>query len=133
MSGFLRKLFGSPPPRKPVKRALVKRSPAKTYSVGKLDRAAVIAEAMQIYRRQQAKARGVLEKAVAEFRAKPPSPLADREGMERLLALRQAELDLGRLFAHDLKRFLVLAGIRQWLGEEPARVQVPVVPSPPKH
>ena len=109
MSGFLKKLFGSPPPRKPVKKP-----PAKTS--GKSDRAAVIAEAMKIYRAQRAQGRGVLEKAVADFRAKPPSP-ADREGLERLLALRQAQLDLGHLFAHDLKRFLVLVGIRQWQGE----------------
>ena len=112
MSGFLKKLFGSPPPRKPVKKPA-----AKTYDSSKSDRAAVIAEAMKVYREQRAQARGVLEKAVADFRAKPPSPLHDREGMERLLALRQAQLDLGRLFAHDLKRFLVLVGIRQWLGE----------------
>ncbi len=112
MSSFLKKLFGSPPPRKPVARPS-----AKTSSAGKGDRAALIAEAMKIYREQHAQARGVLEKALVDFRAKPPSPLADREGMERLLALRQAQLDLGRLFAHDLKRFLVLVGIRQWLGE----------------
>lgn len=110
MTSFLKKLFGSPSPRKPVKR-----SPAK--AAGKGDRAALIAEAMKVYREQRAQARGMLEKAVAEFRAKPPSPLKDPEGVKRLLALRQAQLDLGRLFAHDLKRFLVLVGIRQWLGE----------------
>jgi len=108
--GFFKKLFGSPSPRKPTK-------PAKKYIASKTDRAALIAEAMKVYREQRAQARGVLDKAVADFRAKPPSPVADREGTERLLALRQAHLDMGRLLTHDLKRFLVLAGIRQWLGE----------------
>lgn len=117
MTSFLKKLFGAPPPRKPATHKSNRRPPAKTYRAGKNDRAAVIAEAMKVYREQRAQAHGMLEKAVADFRAKPPSPLHDREGLERLLALRQAQLDLGRLFAHDLKRFLVLVGIRQWLGE----------------
>ena len=128
MTSFLKKLFGAPAPRKPTKRLN-----AKTNGVAKVDRATIIAEAMKIYRQQRAKARGVLDKAIAAFRAKPPSPLNDREGTERLLALRQAEMDLGRLFAHDLKRFLVLAGIRQWLGEGRSSERAAVPPPKSKH
>ena len=123
MPGFFKKLFGASSPQKSTKRP-----PAKTSNVGKADRATLVAQAMKIYRQQRAQGRGVLEKAMADFRTKPPSPLTDREGLNRLLALRRAQLDLGGLFAHDLKRFLVLVGIRQWMGEG----RVSVRPMPPR-
>ncbi len=84
---------------------------------GAPDRAAVIAAAMAIYRKGRAQGRDVLDRAMADLRAKAPAPLHDREGLERLLALHRAHADLRKLMGHDLKRYLVLTGLRQWLGD----------------
>ncbi len=123
MAGFgdqLRKWFGSKPSQKSAPR-----KSTKTHASSKSDRAALIADAMKIYRTQRAQGRGVLEKVLMDARVKPPAALFDRKGLERVLALRRAQLDLGQLFSHDLKRFLVLVGIRQWLGEGRASKAAP--------
>ena len=105
-----RLLTGAPPGG----RAKAKRPPAKT---GATDRAAVIAAAMAVYRTGRVQGRDALDQIAADLRAKLPTALHDREGLERLLALHRAHTDLRKLLGHDLKRYLVLAGIRQWLGE----------------
>jgi hypothetical protein len=114
MPSFLKRLLGGAPAKKPAKKA----PSAKTYvTKGGPERAAVIAEAMDIYRRQRPVARGLLDQALREMRDKPAAALRGREGLARALALHRAHVDLKRLFGHNLKQFLVLAGIREWLEE----------------
>jgi hypothetical protein len=59
----------------------------------------------------------MLESQLAALRAKVPNPSRDPDAMEKLLTLSQADGTLKKLMTHDLKRFLVLVGIRQLLGE----------------
>jgi len=85
MSGWLKSLLGGKSKPTP-KKALAKKSPSS-------NREALLAEAMNILKREQAQAQSVLEKAFAELKANPPKP-SDIAGMTRLLNLRQAVLNM---------------------------------------
>lgn len=67
------------------------------------NRAALIAEAMEIRGRARVHAQDVLEKTFRELRANPPKP-SDVEGMTRLLTLRQAVLALKANKSQDSQR-----------------------------
>jgi hypothetical protein len=114
MSGFmtgLKALFGGSAklPSKP-------RPPQKTV-LPPSARAALLKDAMAAHRAGRAYVRDVLEAQLDELRAKVPRPGQDPEGTERLLALARADGAVKKLMTHDLKRFLVLVGIRELLDE----------------
>jgi hypothetical protein len=121
----LKGLFGGKP-KSPHKKA----APAKTYK-DPSNRAAVIAEAMEIHRRGRAHAQGVLEAALQEMRKKPPRP-SDLAAMTRLLSLRQAVLTMKGHMAHDLKRYQVLAGVKGLLESAGGRAGQADAPANPK-
>jgi hypothetical protein len=81
-------------------------------------RSEMIDWAVQVYRGKASMARGVLDGALAGFRAKPPHP-GDVDALARLLRIHRAERDLRRLMNHREWRYLVLAGIRQLLIDAP--------------
>ena len=110
MVGFLKGLFGGKP--KPAPKKTVK---AKTYTAPS-DRAAIIAEAMAVYQKERAQARGTLEQTFRELMAKPPKP-SDVEGMTRLLQLRKALLAMGEGLAGDSRRGKAAEGVRGLLAE----------------
>ncbi len=58
-----------------------------------------------------------------------PRTLRDPNELQRLLALAQARKVMARLMNGDLRRYLVLAGLRQWSGREP---QAPAAAAPAK-
>ncbi len=111
----LRSLFGVPKPPKRVAR------PKQKTVLPPSERAALLKEALAAHRVGRAHVRDSLEKQLNELRAKVPSPARDPDSTTRLLTLHQADGALKRLMTHDLKRFLVLVGIRQMLDEPPPR------------
>lgn len=110
----LRALFGGGKPKK----ALAKRPVQKTV-LPPSARAALLKDALAAHRAGRAHVRDALEKQLDEFRAKVPRPGKDPKATERLLSLHQADGTLKKLMTHDLKRFLVLVGIRELLGDTP--------------
>lgn len=123
----LKALFG----RKSKAAAKAGRQPARPTPKTVLPpsaRAALLKEALAAHRAGRAHVRDVLEQELAELRAKVPRPGRDSAATERLLALHQADGALKRLMTHDLKRFLVLVGIRELLdeAEKPQKAARPV-------
>ncbi len=115
-SWSLKNLFGGKEP--PSK----KKPAAKTYNAPS-DRAAILAEAMTVHRRERAHAQGVLEDTLKSLLAKPLKT-SDIAAMTRLLSLRQAILNMKGHLAGD-GRLKVLDGVRGLLGtpkaESPAK------------
>lgn len=118
MPTFTKKILGalglkrSPPP-KPKK-------PATSSKTGppSSERAALIANAMALYRQNAAMMRGIIDGALKELRDKPPN-LHDVDSVTRLLSLRRAELQMRKLMNHRDRRYLVLTGMRELLEQKP--------------
>jgi hypothetical protein len=109
----LRALFGAPKPKK----AGVRRPRQKTV-LPPSERAALLKEALAAHRAGRSHVRDVLEGQLQALRAKVPNPNRDPDATARLLTLTHADGALKQLMTHDLKRFLVLVGIRQLLDEK---------------
>lgn len=114
----LKGLLGGKPKPAPKKAA-----PSKTYKPPG-NRAAIIAEALAIHRRERAHTQGVLEQALKELQSKPPRP-SDLAAMTRLLSLRQAVLSMKAYVGHDLKRYQVLAGVKGLMESGGGKARVP--------
>jgi hypothetical protein len=108
----LKGLFGAK--KTPAK----KMPPAKHYVVSKTNRAEVMAEAMAVYRREKGRMQDGLDKALADMRKEAPKLLHDPEALARLLTLHRAHVDMRKMMTSDHKRFLVLSGMRELLGED---------------
>lgn len=131
----LRALFGAPKPKKPAREGAQPNKSARAKHKTVLpptERAALLKDALSAHRAGRTHMRDVLERELNELRAKVPNPNRDPENMQRLLSLHQADGALKRLMTHDLKRFLVLVGIRQLLGEgaKPPAAKRPAVNPP---
>ncbi|MCA0199999.1 MAG: hypothetical protein LCH56_04065 [Proteobacteria bacterium] len=113
MAGWLRALFGEKPKPKAAK-------PRQKTVLPPSERAALLKEALAAHRAGRSHVRDALERQLDEYRAKIPRPGRDPEATERMLSLQQADGALKRLMGHDLKRFLVLVGIRELLDEQAA-------------
>ncbi|MHB1206583.1 MAG: hypothetical protein ACYCZX_13520 [Rhodospirillaceae bacterium] len=111
----LKGLFGGKKKRAPVKPA----KSAKTYVTSKTNRAEVMAEAMAVYRRERGQMQAGLDKQLTQMREDAPKLLHDPEALARLLTLHRAHMDMRKLMASDNKRFLVLSGMRELLGDPP--------------
>ena len=112
LGNSIKGLFGGKPaPKKKV---------AKTQKtvLAPSRRAEMIAWATQIYRGKASLARGTLDGALKQFRAKPPNP-GDTDALARMLRVSRAEADLRRLMNHREWRYLILAGVRQLLIDAP--------------
>jgi hypothetical protein len=90
---------------------------SKTSVTSKTNRAEVVAEAMAIYRRERGQMQAGLDKQLAAMRAEAPKLLHDPEALARLLTLHKAHREMRKLMASDNKRFLVLSGMRELLGD----------------
>ena len=90
---------------------------AKTKTTAKDPRADLISAALALHKTRGAEMRAGLINAVRALEDR--KILRDPEELERLLALVQAHTAMKRLMSHDLRRYLVLAGLRQWSGREP--------------
>jgi len=108
----LRALFGAPMAKNKPQRPKHKTVLAPT------ERAALLKEALTAHRVGRTHVRDVLEDRLATLRAKIPNPNRDPDALAKMLTLTQADNTLKKLMTHDLKRFLVLVGIRQLLGEK---------------
>lgn len=95
------------------------------------NRAAILAEAMAIYRRERAGAWGVLERTLRELAAKPPKP-SDIAGMTRLLNLRRAVLRMKSHMANDEKRGQIVASVKGLLGPGAGTKPAPAGDQAPK-
>ncbi|TAK99597.1 MAG: hypothetical protein EPO08_15905 [Rhodospirillaceae bacterium] len=102
--------------KKPAPVKARKALPAKSKG-GQDPRAQLIHDALALHRDHGAPLRAALNKAVKGLEDR--RTLRDPEALARLLALAQAQRAMQRLFAGDLRRYLVLAGLRQWTGKEP--------------
>lgn len=80
-----------------------------------------------MYRSRRGEMRGLLDGALAEMREKPPRTASEHDKLARLLALHRANLGLKTMMAHDLRQYLVLAGIRGLLEGIPA-IEAPSKP-----
>lgn len=107
------KRLGAVPAKATARQAL----PAKT-ALSPSRRAEMIDWAMQIYRGKAGMGRGMLDGALAGFRAKPPS-MNDPDALARLLRIHRAETEIRRLMNHREWRYLILAGLRQLLIDAP--------------
>ena len=107
---------------------------ARTYVTSKTNRAEVIAEALAVYRRERSNMQAGLDKALADLKAEAPKLLRDPEALARLLTLHKAHKDMRRMMDSDHKRFLVLSGMRELLGDPPGSQESPKKPAkrPPK-
>lgn len=74
--------------------------------------------AMALYRKNAAGMRGRIDEALKQLKDEPLN-LRDVDSMTRLLSIRRAFLDLRRLMNHRDRRYLVLAGLREWLEQTP--------------
>lgn len=108
----LKGLFGGKKKSQPKKA-----KSAKTYVTSKTNRAEVIAEAMAIYKRERTQMQTGLDKALAGLRTEAPKLLHDPESLARLLTLHKAHMKMRTMMASDNKRFLVLSGMRELLGD----------------
>lgn len=108
----LGQLFGAKP--KPAARKPAAKGPLP--SVKDSPRAKLIAEAMRIHRTQGAMVRQVLTDAVGELQKGGAKTLRDPEALARLMGLIQAQRTMKRLMSGDLRRYLVLNGVRELLG-----------------
>jgi hypothetical protein len=112
----LRALVG----RRPKLKQTAKPPARKTNSIlPPSERAALIADAMAIYRQNAVGVRGVIEGALKQLRDHPPN-IRDEGAYARLFSIYQAYLALRRLMNHRERRYLVLAGLREWLEQRPA-------------
>ena len=113
------------PGGKPAKRATARKSivkpPPKAYVTGEANRAEVIKAAMAVYRSRRGEARVLLDRALKEMREKPPKTVSEHDKLVRLLTLHRAHVGLKALMSHDLRQYLVLAGIRGLLEEAPGK------------
>lgn len=107
----LRSLFGAQKPKASAPR------PKHKTVLPPSERAALLKQALSAHRAGRAHVHDVLEAQLAELRAKIPKPGRDPAATERLLALHQAHGAVKKLMTHDLKRFLMLVGIRELLAE----------------
>ncbi len=94
-----------------------KKPPPKPAAKPKPTRADLIAAALTLHKARGAELRTGLTNAMKALEDR--RTLRDPEELERLLALVQAHRAMKRLFSNDLRRYLVLAGLRQWSGREP--------------
>lgn len=118
----LRGLFGGSKPKKPAREGAQRKGPTKQKTVlPPSERAALLKEALAAHRAGRSHVREVLEHQLDELRAKVPNPSRDPEATARVLTLTHANGALKKLMTHDLKRFLVLVGIRQLLDEKQQR------------
>jgi|GEM_PF-2389877 len=85
-------------------------------------RAALITEAMALYRSNAPGVRGVVDEVLAQLKEKPPNP-NDVDSMRRLLGVHQAHRDLRKLMNHRDRRYLILAGLRDLLEQKPLVAQ----------
>lgn len=127
----LKSLLGGAPAK--AKTAPPKTSPsapsrAKT-ALAPSRRAEMIAWAVQIHRAKAPMARGMLDHALKEFRAKPPNP-GDLDALARLLKIHRAETELRRLMNHRDWRYLILSGVRSLMQDRPAADPAPQGPRP---
>jgi hypothetical protein len=90
-------------------------------------RAQLIKEALALHEAHGATLRAALHADLK--RLENPRTLRDAAELQRLLALAQARKTMARLLGGDLRRYLVLAGLRQWSGHEPVS---PAVAAPAK-
>jgi len=111
----LSSLFGR---KKPPARAKTKSAPST--GIHDSPRARLIKATLAMHREQGAVLRASLHKSLQSLEDR--RTLRDPEALERLLALAQAQRAMQRLFSGDLRRYLVLAGMRQWAGKEPGPV-----------
>jgi hypothetical protein len=126
------RLFGSKPapPSKSRKssRQPKSRSPkSKGHVDGAGERAELIKGAMAVYRSRRGEAFGTLE----QMRKKPPKIMSEQDDLVRLLALHQANLGINALMSHDLRRYLVLSGIRGLMEDFLTRSDHSASPVPP--
>ena len=103
--------------KKPAQLKTAKAKAHGSKGVNESARMRLINQALAIHRDQGAALRTDLNKILK--RLEDRRTLRDPEALERLLALAQAQRAMQRLFAGDLRRYLVLAGLRQWTGKEP--------------
>jgi hypothetical protein len=95
----------------------------KKSAPGRVARTKAAKEVMALHHTQGAVLRDALRTALKGLEDR--RTLRDPETLERLLALAQAQRAMGRLLSGDLRRYLVLAGLRQWSGAEPDPQQRP--------
>jgi hypothetical protein len=117
-------LLGITPAQRPTgRKSQGKRAVSKTYVDGGGERAKLIKEAMTIYRSRRSEAYGLLNHALEQMRKNPPKTTSEHDNMVRVLNLHRAQVGLKALMSHDLRRHLVLSGIRGLLEETPASVR----------
>jgi len=97
--------------------------PVKAKGPAKDPRADLIKTALALHQTHGDALRASLTKAVSALEDR--RTLRDPEKLERLLSIVQAQRAMQRLFAGDLRRYLVLAGMRQWNGKEPSAQNAP--------
>lgn len=83
-------------------------------------RAALIRDAMAAHRAGRAHVRDVLERRLDDLRAKVPNPGRESDGAAHAQGPARDEAAVKRFMAHDLKRFLVLVGVRDLMDQAPA-------------
>ncbi len=107
----LGKWFGTTP------KATPKPGAKKKITVADNPRAQLIAEARRIHREQGAGLRTAIAKTLDHLAKGGASTLRDPDAAARLMELIQAQSAMKRLMGNDLRRYLVLTGLRQWLGD----------------
>jgi hypothetical protein len=112
MPSFTKKLFqalGVGPKPKPR---------AKPPAPAVAEREALIKNAMELYRANAPGVRGAVDQALTQLRDQTPN-FNDIDSVARLLRVYRANLDIRRLMNHRDRRYLVLAGLREWLEQKP--------------
>ena len=130
------RLFGSKPAprsksRKSSRQPKSRAPKSKGYVDGAGERAELIKGAMAVYRSRRGEARGTLDQALEQMSKKPPKTVSEQDDLVRLLALHQANVGIKTLMSHDLRRYLVLSGIRGLMEDLPTRSDHSASPGAP--
>jgi hypothetical protein len=91
---------------------------AKPPAPAAVERDALIKNAMGLYRAHAPGVRGAVDQALGQLRDQTPN-FNDIDSVARLLRVYRANLDMRRLMNHRDRRYLVLAGLREWLEQKP--------------
>jgi hypothetical protein len=122
-------LLGAPAPRRTAERRAAKPSES---------RAELIAAAREIQRTHGRAVRAVLQSSIDALQKDGAKTLRDPDAVARLMGLIHAQRVMHGLMRGDLKRYLVLTGLRQLLGQDAAPPpksppgKSPPVKTPPK-
>ena len=106
-----------PTPEPGAKPTAKKPAPKGRALVAQSDRAKLIAQGLAAHRLHGAALRATLDRTIADLERAQAKLLRNPQALDRLLSLARARRALRAMLGSDLRRYLVLTGLREWLEQ----------------